>query len=314
MCMYMSHVALLLYSIVAVCAEKLDEVSTGRKTHPGKWKAGLATPMEAEAAECRGWLNGTRDTYNDPAMLKARIRAWSGGFTSQHRQDTVLFKHLFRSLKRPGIYADVAANHYKRISNTYFYDRCLNWRGVCVEPNPVYHDDLREKRTCNLVPTCVSNASATLDFHMTDDAINGVYGSVDKGAQHGKEGKLHRLHCVTLGSVFADLGMTHVDFLSLDVEKHEEAVLRGIDFSRVQIDYIVCESWSPQCANVLPQLGYSKIVMPSALRGDDYWRSNTVQLTAAINTPNTDTGATTAGARTQRAPQLFDRSHMHVRS
>ena len=54
----MSHrVVLPLYLLVVVCATTAD---------PGKWKAGVATPKEAEAQGCQGWLNHTRDTYNSP--------------------------------------------------------------------------------------------------------------------------------------------------------------------------------------------------------------------------------------------------------
>ena len=56
-----------------------------------------------------------------------------------------------------GVYLDIAANHYKRISNTYFFDVCLGWRGLCLEPNPIYHDGLRAHRTCELLPTCASD-------------------------------------------------------------------------------------------------------------------------------------------------------------
>ena len=32
---------------------------------------------------------------------------------------------------------DLAANHAVRISNTYVMDRCLGWRGLCIEANEV---------------------------------------------------------------------------------------------------------------------------------------------------------------------------------
>ena len=81
-----------------------------------------------EADECAGWLNGSLDTYHD-----AHTRSWSpGGYTSQFRQDKILFNTLFRNRTNRGIYLDIASNHYKRISNSYFYDRCLGWQGVCV--------------------------------------------------------------------------------------------------------------------------------------------------------------------------------------
>ena len=94
--------------------------------HP---KLGHHVPQTVqEADECAGWLNGSLGTYHD-----AHTRSWSpGGYTSQFRQDKILFNMLFRDRKNRGIYLDVASNHYKRISNSYFYDRCLGWQGICV--------------------------------------------------------------------------------------------------------------------------------------------------------------------------------------
>ena len=109
------------------------------------------TPEEAD--ECQGWLNNTRGVYRDE--FAGAGRAYTGGYTSQYRQDRAMHEHLFANMSH-GVYLDVAANHYKRISNTYFYDRCLGWRGLCVEPNPIYHEDLRAhwcRRARAIVPT-----------------------------------------------------------------------------------------------------------------------------------------------------------------
>ena len=94
--------------------------------------------MSAPLEECAGWLNGTLDTWSDPSETR-RHASQPGGFTSMAKQDKVLYELIFSKIQgRRGTYVDVAANHYKRISNTYFYDTCLQWRGLCVEPNQIY--------------------------------------------------------------------------------------------------------------------------------------------------------------------------------
>ena len=52
---------------------------------------------------------------------------------------------------RPGVYVDLATNHPVVISNTFFLDRCLGWKGLCIEPNPVHHSRIRQARSCSLV-------------------------------------------------------------------------------------------------------------------------------------------------------------------
>ena len=111
--------------LTAIALSNGLEPTTGGSAHSDRWTRGQALPTATEAEECRGWLNGTLGTYNKPEMTNHKIRAHKGGFTSQHRQDKILYKHLFRNLSRTGIYADVAANHWKSLSNSYFLtDAC----------------------------------------------------------------------------------------------------------------------------------------------------------------------------------------------
>ena len=48
--------------------------------------------------------------------------------------------------------------------------------------------------------------------------------------------------CRTMQSIFDEVGVTHIDFFSLDVEGQEAHVLRSIDFERMTFDVIMLES------------------------------------------------------------------------
>ena len=204
--------------------------------------AGPGLPVTAdETDECAGWLNGTRPTYLDESIDKGRKFHHSllGGFTSQYRQDKQMWLNLFRHTHRnqKGTYADVAANHFKRISNTYFYDRCLGWRGLCVEPNPAYHDDLRTRRSCELIPRCASNRTDPVDLawpqryrDQTDwvASFGGITSTLRKASkatdtasatEGATAGWIHQqMSCVKVGAELEQRGWTQIDFLSLDVE------------------------------------------------------------------------------------------------
>ena len=54
-------------------------------------------------------------------------------------------------------YLDLAANDAKIGSNSYFFDRCLGWRGICIEANPKYHPGIQATRNCDLIKNCVSD-------------------------------------------------------------------------------------------------------------------------------------------------------------
>ena len=57
---------------------------------------------------------------------------------------------------------------------------CLGWRGVCVEPNPIYHSELIARRSCELVPTCASeyaeNATLVLPAQPWLGGLGGISG------------------------------------------------------------------------------------------------------------------------------------------
>ena len=54
---------------------------------------------------------------------------------SQYTQDIFVWRNLFLDNTisgRRGIYVDSGANDYRQLSNTFFFDECLGWHGVCI--------------------------------------------------------------------------------------------------------------------------------------------------------------------------------------
>ncbi|KAI0565760.1 hypothetical protein FGB62_14g026 [Gracilaria domingensis] len=164
---------------------------------------------------------------------------------SQFHQDYFLYTRHFKYLNRPGIYLDIAANDPVHISNTYFMDRCLGWKGICVEGNPGYHEKLYRMRSCHLVPTCVgSRDGQSVQFGLKGGAggiIGNTFKHKDKFAELGVEVPMIRERCTMMRNVLARNGVKQVDFLSLDVEGHELEVLKGFDWDNVVVNLMSIE-------------------------------------------------------------------------
>ena len=172
---------------------------------------------------------------------------------SFHSQDYYLYTTHFINLKRSGVYWDVAANEPISFSNTFFFDRCLSWRGVCVEANPRYFEELHRERSCHLVPTCASDQNRRVKFRLFYQSG----GIKDEEHKHNKIYELGKrtepptvdMQCTTMQTVqrrlHGERGESSdkivVDYFSLDVEGHEMAVLKGIDWSSVKINVITVE-------------------------------------------------------------------------
>lgn len=115
---------------------------------------------------------------------------------SQYGEDLILWE--FFGEKSGGFFVEIGANHPTVCSNTCFFEQ-RGWRGIVVEPMPGHCEKLRAARPASQV----------------------VQAALGAPGQCGE-------------AVFklAEAGNPRVDFISLDVEGTELAVLRGFDLAR----------------------------------------------------------------------------------
>lgn len=213
---------------------------------------------------------------------------WHGSrstLLSSGGQDWWLYHNHARFLHRRGVYIDLATNDPIARNNNYFNDVCLHWRGLCFEPNPLHHERIRATRGCQLVPTCVSHRTgSSVSFGTGKSKTFGgnaqlLDGSKNVSASHES---IITLQCTTLASALERAGLTHVDFLSLDVEGAELSALLSFDFRKHKVDIIMAEDSARDggVENLLVKtLGYRKLpagVLNARRKGGDsvYLRPN----------------------------------------
>jgi len=168
---------------------------------------------------------------HDPAYQERCVSAMkSGNFSSQHGQDLVIFRNIFIKFAmagRRGFYIESGANDWSTISNSLFYDKCLGWSGLCIEPQARYHAGYA-KRSCTLIPECVADAAKTVGL---------------KGAEGGaeiKEGS-GSTRARPLHEMLASVGVTHVDLWVLDVEGYEMTILNSLRWDLMNFTAIMVE-------------------------------------------------------------------------
>lgn len=177
---------------------------------------------------------------HETGWLEPECANGSMSFQSQFSQDYYLYTHHFRHLRRAGVYLDVAANEPVRISNTWVFDACLGWRGVCVEAHPLYVARLRQARTCFLIPTCVGDSDAQEVSFILSKGMSGIE-DTNKNLHRVNKSDQISLRCTTLRTEFQDMAIGRIDYFSLDVEGHEMHVLRGIDWNQLSFNVITVE-------------------------------------------------------------------------
>lgn len=178
-------------------------------------------------------------------------------YQSQWQQDQWLNENVFHN-KKNGVFVDVGAHDGVDINNTYFYEKELEWTGICVEPIPNIYQKLRDNRSAKCVHGCAYNKNGTVKFQWLDgytEMLSGIeetYNSkhcdrVDRELkQHGGNRTLIEVPCYTLEKLLEDSNITHIDYLSIDTEGSEMQVLEGINFDRVKIDVIEVENNYPE--------------------------------------------------------------------
>ena len=144
---------------------------------------------------------------------------------------------LWRALQsvENGFYLDVGANHPTDDSVTRaFYDR--GWRGINIEPVPAYYDALCQQRPHDTNLQCVAgeNAESLTFYTIADTGLSTVEASIAQ--QHRDAGMDVRNQTVqsrTLAFICEQYAQDRpIHFLKIDVEGHEETVLRGMDFTQ----------------------------------------------------------------------------------
>lgn len=122
-----------------------------------------------------------------------------------------------------GFFVDVGAYDGVEHSNTYALEQ-LGWEGICIEANHRAYEALARNRRCEVWQGAASNASTLVPF-------DGV--QVGAGRLVDAEPLSVILHTINAPPT--------IDYLSVDVEGHELAVLAGMDFDRWPVKLVTIE-------------------------------------------------------------------------
>ena len=170
---------------------------------------------------------------------------------------TIFFQHLTPEKMKDYHYIEIGAFDGMRESNTRFFDECLGWSGLLIEPNPRIFPRLVENRVHSHRMSYASSCSE-LDERMNKSVT--FYASVftnaaedlsDSRGAYAKSNLAVEVPCGSLSPTIIDLFPSkRIHFFSLDVEGMEYQVLEPIDFNTVFIDIIMAENRNPFCGDV----------------------------------------------------------------
>lgn len=197
----------------------------------------------------------------DVSRIRRQIAEALGSDRYSHLGLDDLDRKLGRYLDvRDGFFVEAGANDGLRQSNTYWFEKFRNWRGVLVEGVPELARACRKNRPRSRVFEVALVGDEATD-HVTMQTANlmsvvqGAFASAEADAAHVKKGaavqrlapeevRSIRVSARTLTSVLSEVRPARFDLLSLDVEGFELEVLRGLDLARYKPRYILVEARS----------------------------------------------------------------------
>lgn len=145
---------------------------------------------------------------------------------------------------RNGIFIEVGAHDGIFQSNTKLLEDFYGWTGVLVEPSPCLFRRLVSNRPHSKCFQCALGSFEQENSHLHGDFDGSLMSSI--GGHRRNHPSKEQVSVRTLQSILDELDLHDIDFLSLDAEGYELNTLKGIDFNRSKIDYILIEVYNSQ--------------------------------------------------------------------
>uniref|UniRef100_A0A7S2PPM3 Methyltransferase FkbM domain-containing protein n=1 Tax=Skeletonema marinoi TaxID=267567 RepID=A0A7S2PPM3_9STRA len=208
------------------------------------------TISETSKSSASQLLNNTAPAWKTAARACERpVILEEGWYKSQSREDRALEK-WFKDICH-GTYMEIGGLDGVTFSNTYVYNKGLNWSGVLVEASPMNYQQLVRNRPNEIANVHAGVCEKEMDLHWVQSgpAVGGFqeFAHPDFQKMWWSEDDIKNaqvIKCHTLEQILLDkVGPGfYFDFFSLDVEGAELSVLRSINFDLVGFGVILMEA------------------------------------------------------------------------
>ena len=156
-------------------------------------------------------------------------------FNALNNLDKKLLKYMnYKS----GFYIECGANDGIDQSNTWYFEKYMNWRGLLIEAHPKIFNELKKNRsTKNILVNnfLVSNNYKSKIINISNNDLMSKFCSYDKESLPTQ--------AITLTEILEKKNIPKlIDLFSLDVEGYEFEVLEGIDFKNYKFKFFLIET------------------------------------------------------------------------
>ena len=172
----------------------------------------------------------------------------SSQWTSQAGQDRYVydqFVNVPNALLRcnGGVFVEFGARNGIEHSNTYFFEKVLGWKGLLFEADPKEHPLLRRNRPG---ATCFEGAVCPRGQHSVNFAVSRTPGWSGPSQSYEPTRYIHtervqQVKCFDLAQELIRRNWTTVDYMTIDVEGHEAAIVEDFPWRSFRIKLVQVE-------------------------------------------------------------------------
>lgn len=169
-------------------------------------------------------------------------------YTSQIGQDKWVVEEVFKGMTN-GFFIELGAGDGIQLSNTYVLETMFNWDGICVEPNTVSFEQLKNNRKCKIDNSFILDGVQEIMFHQySGNSPHWEYFSsmhpleaYENNPQITKQ--VIKCPTISLGQLLDKYNVSNViHYLSVDTEYTDYDILNHYFTNEVGSRTIVCIS------------------------------------------------------------------------
>ena len=154
----------------------------------------------------------------------------------------LIINYLFKD-KKNGFYLDIGSQHPVSNNNTFLLFK-KGWKGINIDLDKKNIDLFKIARPKDInLNFAISDTEEEVDLFFYHDAspINTLNKNVSS-FQDAKVGKIKKIKTKLLNNVLKDLNIrNHIDYMNIDVEGHENQVLKGFNINKYKPSVISVE-------------------------------------------------------------------------
>lgn len=165
-------------------------------------------------------------------------------FYAQNGQDRYVDSKFTSKKLKNGRFVEIGALRGKEFSNTWYFEKAYDWKGVLIEAEARYNNSLTVNRPLSKVYNRAACPSGVERVKFASSSVFG-WGGIFSYLDEKWKKKVHSVKevgCVTINDVLEPEIPGVIDYMTIDTEGSEFDIVKAINFTKFNITYLQVET------------------------------------------------------------------------